>query len=178
MFKIKYPEYVGAKTCRAKNDIRYYFNALYIDSEGLVVATDGHRMFVGPCEIVGDNPFSEFGLIVDIKGKEPSKFNYVSLNTDELSAKFYDEKDQHIATLPIQIIDGRYPQWRRATNYKEGKVSEIGFNFSYLADASKIGKAYGMKNNAYKMKFQDSINGVHFQFTEKAYMVLMPARIK
>ena len=96
---ITFPAYVGAKICRAKNDVRYYLNAFYIDPEGLLVSTDGHRLF---CDNVKTNV--EKGTLIDIKGREPSKFNYAEVNHDNGSVSFYDDNRALICTLPVDVV--------------------------------------------------------------------------
>ena len=173
MIKVGYPEYTGVKICRAKNDTRYYFNGFLFDKGGFIVATDGHRMFVAGIDVDGiiDD------IIVDVKGKAPNKFAYALFNIEEKSVSFHDDKDNLLCTLPLEIVDGRYPDWRRVANVTEGKVSQIGLNFDYLADAAKVGKAFGTKNNAYVMTLQDTASAVQIKYSDSAYMIIMPCRV-
>ena len=168
---ITFPAYVGAKICRAKNDVRYYLNAFYIDHEGLIVSTDGHRLF---CDNVKTNV--EKGTLIDIKGREPSKFNYAEVNHDNGSVTFYDDNRALICTLPVDVVGGNFPDWRRVAHITPGVVDSIGFTLRYLADAYKISKAY--KNEIARFDFQDQTRGCKIQFSNTAFMVLMPARFK
>lgn len=168
---ITFPAYVGAKICRAKNDVRHYLNAFYIDPEGLIVSTDGHRLF---CDNVKTNV--ETGVLIDIKGREPSKFNYAEVDHGNGSVSFYDDSSALICTLPIDIVDGRFPYWRRVASITPGSVDSIGFSLRYLADAYKISKAY--KNEIARFDFQDQTNGCKISFSNTAFMVLMPSRFK
>lgn len=173
MIKVDYPEYTGVKICRAKNDTRYYFNGFLFDKGGFIVAADGHRMFVAAVNV---DSITE-DVIVDVKGKAPNKFAHALFNIEEKSVSFHDDKDNLLCTLPLEIVDGRYPDWRRVANVTEGKVSQIGLNFDYLADAAKVGKAFGTKNNAYAMTLQDAASAVQIKYNESAYMIIMPCRV-
>lgn len=166
---ITYPAYIGAKICRAKNDTRYYLNAFYIDVEGLIVSTDGHRLF---CDNVKTNV--DVGTLINIKGREPAKFNYAEVDHDSSSVSFYDASCELISTLPVEVVDGNFPNWRRVTAITPGAVDSIGFTMCYLADAYKISKVY--KNEIARFDFQDQIRGCRISFSSSAFMVLMPAR--
>lgn len=172
MIKVDYPEYTGVKICRAKLDVRYYLNGFLFDKDGFIVATDGHRMFVAVVNVDGITD----DVIVDVKGKAPNKFAHALFNIEEKSVSFHDDKDNLLCTLPLEIVDGRYPGWRRVANVTEGKVSQIGLNFDYLSDAAKVGKAFGTKNNAYAMTLQDAVSAVQIKYSKSAYMIIMPCR--
>lgn len=167
---IDFAAYMGAKTCRAKNDVRYYLNAVYIDSEGFIVATDGHRLF---CDKVQTN--QPEGILVDVKGREPAKFSYAEISTETNSISFYTAENGLLASLPIEIVDGRFPDWRRVARVETGKVEAIGFTMSFLADAAKVAKFY--KKDIAKFEFQDSSRACKVHFSETAYMMFIPARV-
>lgn len=171
MIKVNFKEYFGAKICRAQNDVRYYLNGFYFDKDNRIVSTDGHRMFVG--KIQSD----EHDLIVDVKGKEPVKFDYAVFNTESLNVTFHDKNNDVLSILKFIKIDGRYPDWRRVANIEENKISEICLNFDYLSDAAKIGKKYGNKCNAYLLTMQSSDRAVKITFSTDAYMIVMPCKV-
>jgi DNA polymerase III sliding clamp (beta) subunit (PCNA family) len=167
---IDFAAYMGAKVCRAKNDVRYYLNAIYIDAEGFIVATDGHRLF---CDKVQTN--QPEGILVDVKGKEPAKFSYAEISTEAKSISFYTAEHGLLATLPVELVDGRFPDWRRVARVEAGKVETIGFTMSYLVDAAKVAKLY--KKAVSKFEFQDSSRACKIHFSDTAYMIIMPARV-
>ena len=45
LVKVDFPAFVGAMTAKAKKDVRYYLEGLFIDPRGYLVATDDHRLF-------------------------------------------------------------------------------------------------------------------------------------
>lgn len=174
MIMIGFPEFIGATLCAAKNDIRYYLNGIFISKDGDVVGTNGHMMFAGKCVSEHDTD-----VIVQIKGKHPAKFTRVIIDVNAKVANFKDKDQETLCAIPLEIIDGRYPDWKRVMNYKEGKVSEIGLNLDYMAVIAKIGKNYLRSGkNAQKVKFQDSIGGVHFDFNPTTSLILMLARVE
>ena len=45
LVKVDFPAFIGAMTAKAKKDVRYYLEGVFIDPRGYLVATDGHRLF-------------------------------------------------------------------------------------------------------------------------------------
>lgn len=174
MITINFPEFIGATLCKAKDDIRYYLNGIYISVDGDIVGSNGHIMFAGKCT----NSY-DIDVIISIKGKHPSKFNFVTIDTDTKLANFCDKDSQSLCMLQFDIVDGRYPNWKRIMNYSENKISEIGLDLSYMNIMSKIGKNYLKSGyNHQKVKFQDTSHAVHFEFSPTATAIIMPARVK
>lgn len=169
MFKVSYPAFQSAIICRGKNDARHYINAFYLDAEGFIVATDGAILFSGKIETEASE-----SIIVDVIGKSPSKFDYAEI--DSTSAKFYSGKTGFLSALPVRLVDGRYPDWRRVTKFTEGQISAIGFTSSYLNALEKAGKFYGKK--AVKLEFQSATDSCRIALSDTDFIVLMPARIK
>ena len=165
--------YMGAKLTRAKNDVRDYLNAVFFDPEGFIVATDGHRIFRDVAAMEG---VPESGVIVDVTGKEPAKFVTANFDLDKLRVSFLDANGGIVAELPFNMVDGRFPDWRRVTNYNEGKISAIGLNMAYLTDAAKIAKCYNV--TAAKIEFQDTVSAVRVNLSTEAFLMIMPARVK
>lgn len=169
MIKIKRAEFLSALLCKATNDVRYYLNGLCVDSEGFIVATDGHRMFIGKAET------DQSTFIFSLKVKPPTKFEYVIVEKDSKQITFFDKHNSSIQSCSIDIIDGRFPDWRRVSDYKEVKISAIGLNIHYLNDAAKAAKYFG--KDIALIKLQDSASAVHIELSKDAFMVIMPARI-
>ncbi len=169
MYRVSYQAFKAALLSRGKNDRRPYLNGFHLDSEGFIVATDGHRLFCGKADTE-----STESVTVEVLGKEPSRFDYVEINTT--STNFYSDKNGLLCSLPTRIIDQNYPDWRRVVKFNEGSVNHIGFTANYLADLSKVAKFYGLK--AIKMEFQDNTNACRIKLSETDYVVLMPARVK
>lgn len=172
MIKVSRAAYLGAKLTRASNDVRYYLNAIYFDPEGFIVATDGHRIFCDTVEMTG----IKSGLLIDIVGKEPPKFDKAHIDPDAKKVIFTDKDGGVLSEIPFREVDGRFPDWRRVTGLTNGKVESIGLDMSYLADAAKIAKHYGVK--AARIDFQDTVSAIRINLSETAYLMIMPARVK
>lgn len=171
MITVKRAEYLSALTCAGVKDVRYYLNGIFFDAEGFIVGTDGHRLFCGKATTEGES------AIINVKAKPPAKFDHVVVDIENCSATFIDDKAQEVLTSPIDIIDGRYPDWRRVTHFKPGKVEAIGLHLPYLADAAKCSKYFDKKANGV-LEMQDSTGATRFRMGNDAYMLIMPVRMR
>ncbi|HDT4814104.1 TPA: hypothetical protein QHO54_001063 [Klebsiella aerogenes] len=170
MITVNRAEYLSALTCAGVKYVRYYLNGLFFDSEGFIVGTDGHRLFCGKAVTEGES------VIINVKAKPPTKFNHVVIDTEKRSATFIDDKAQEVLISPIEIIDGRYPDWRRVSHFKPGKVEAIGLHLPYLADAAKCSKYFDKKANGV-LETQDSAGATRIRIGKEAYMLIMPVRM-
>ena len=127
----------AADNCKAKGDIRYYLNGVYLDKNGAVVSTDGSMLFKAAGHVDSDS-----SLIVDVKHKIPKK-------ADTLRFRILDDEEGIVDCLhngaPIcsfyfEIINGKFPNYEDviAANDKDDPVSEIGVNPTLLQLASKV----------------------------------------
>ncbi|EDA4887054.1 hypothetical protein M8C85_001980 [Salmonella enterica] len=171
MITVKRAEYLSALTCAGVKDVRYYLNGIFFDAEGFIVGTDGHRLFCGKATTEGES------AIINVKAKPPAKFDHVVVDIENRSATFIDDKAQEVLTSPIDIIDGRYPDWRRVSHFKPGKVEAIGLHLPYLADAAKCSKYFDKKANCV-LEMQDSAGATRFRMGNDAYMLIMPVRMR
>nr|DAG74009.1 MAG TPA: DNA polymerase III, beta subunit [Caudoviricetes sp.] len=170
MIRVNYADLKAATMCAATNDVRYYLNGVFFDEKGFIVSTDGHRLFCGSAVV----PEGE-SKIVSIKGRLPTKFEYC--NIDGTSAAFFDSKDVLIDTIPCEIVDGRFPDWRRVTSFVSNTVEAIGFNGAYLADACKIAKLFDRKFEGLKLEFQGVDKATRVLYKGGAFLVIMPMRL-
>ncbi len=168
MFNVSFEAYKSAIVFKAVNDVRFYLNAVFLDAEGFIVTTDGHRLFAARAHTE-----SKESILVDIQGKEPTKFNNVVI--DKESARFFDKDERLLAMLPVVLVDGCFPEWRRVTSFSEGKVPLVGFNAKYLADINKAAKLYNKKNVT--IEFQDGTRASRIYLSHTDYLMLMPARV-
>ena len=171
MITVKRAEYLSALTCAGVKDVRYYLNGIFFDAEGFIVGTDGHRLFCGKATTEGQS------AIINVKAKPPAKFDHVVVDIENRSATFIDDKAQGVLTSPIDIIDGRYPDWRRVSHFKPGKVEAIGLHLPYLADAAKCSKYFDKKANGV-LEMQDAAGTTRFRIGNDAYMLIMPVRMR
>ena len=105
--KVDYAAFVGVMTAKAKKDVRYYFEGIFIDPRGYLVATDGRRLF---CASVaeGAGPY-----IIRVIGKPTAKFHHAVFDTDDLCVRFFREDEREYFGAVESIMrahDGR-PHW-------------------------------------------------------------------
>lgn len=170
MITVNRAEYLSALTCAGVKDVRYYLNGIFFDPAGFIVGTDGHRLFCRKAATEGES------VIINVKAKPPTKFNHVVIDTEKRSATFIDDKAQEVLISPIEIIDGRYPDWRRVSHFKPGKVEAIGLHLPYLADAARCSKYFDKKANGV-LETQDSAGATRIRISKEAYMLIMPVRM-
>ena len=165
MIEIRSDILKSAMLCKAKNDVRYYLNNLYID-HGEIVATNSHICFKAP--IISDEQ-----RIINFQGKIPSTFEKCIIEND--SASFYDKKGNVVAKLGIETIDAHYPDYNRLYSDKKGSVEEIGISGVYLETIGKISKLM-TKHSGCRFQFQSSQDAINICIGD-ASIVLMPMRI-
>lgn len=170
MTKVGFAAYNAAKMCVAKKDIRTYLNGFYIDPAGFLVATDGHRCFVGVIETDITN-----GIVTAVIGREPAKFKYASFVLETKMVEFFNAEDTLLLSLPFVIPEGRYPDWRRINNHNPGNVSAICFYAKYLADVAKLMKYY--KKSWVSFSFQQPNESCRIQLSDTDFITLMPQRV-
>ena len=170
LVKVDFPAFIGAMTAKAKKDERYYFEGVFIDPRGYLVATDGHRLF---CAAVaeGAGPY-----IIRVIGKAPTKFDHAVFDTDDLCVSFFKDDGSPLGNLPISLIDAQYPDWKRAVDGFDVKaVEEIGVDLTLISDAAKVAKAYGKPYGRFEFHGADRAMKIHFN--DSAWMSIMPCRI-
>lgn len=165
MIEIRSEILKSAMLCKAKNDVRYYLNNLYIDYDE-IVATNGHICFKAP--ITGDEQ-----RIINFQGKIPSTFEKCIIEND--SSLFYDKKGNIVAKLGVETIDARYPDYNRLYSDKKGSVEEIGISGIYLETIGKISKLMS-KHSGCRFQFQSSHDAINICIGD-ASIVLMPMRV-
>ena len=115
--------------CMAQQDVRYYLNGLYLETEGKrlrAVATDGHRMAVADtvCESSGS---SSLQIIVPRKAiQEMGRF---LADTDEelrleISANHVRLAIKE-ATFTSKLIDGKFPDYTKVIPNNQSKLVHL-----------------------------------------------------
>ena len=130
----------GAQICQAKNDLRYYFNGIFLAPNGDVVGTNGHMLFVCPDAFVVPSGFS--GLILQIYGAIPISAIEATFDFDANVVKTGNNK-----AFVFEEIKGTYPDYHKAIPAKDHDVvgDTIAFNPRYLAKIAKIYPRNGAK---------------------------------
>lgn len=170
-------QFKAATIVKAAKDVRFYLKGYFFDSKrNKLVTTDGHIMYVTSLE----SPIKQDALI-GLLGAAPTKYDCVEFDTETLKATF-NCLGQAVAMVPIEIIDGRFPDWERVTmsNAESQSVQEIGFMPGLVNQAMKVvlchtGKA---KNPiACKWVFRGTTSVVAIEILEGTSVYIMPARV-
>ena len=165
MIKINSDVLKAAMLYKAKNDVRYRLEGLYIDND-TIVASNNHICFKAPIE-------SDEQRIIKFQGKLPTNFKECVITGD--LAEFTDDKLNVVAKLGVETIDARYPNYNRLYHDDIGEVSEIGFRGDYLQILGKTAKLLD-EHQRCKFTFKNAIDGVKVKIGV-AEIVLMPVRI-
>lgn len=160
MIKIK-----SAMLYKAKNDVRYYLEGLYIDYN-TIIATNGHICFRAPIE-------SDEQRIIKFKGKLPTKFKECLITDNK--AEFTDEKDNTISIIGVETVDAHYPVYKRLYTDRVNAISEIGMRGDYLQILGKTAKLL-VSHQGCKFIFESSTSGIKV-LIGVSEIVLMPTRI-
>ena len=111
----------------ANQDVRYFLNGMLLETQGKTlrsVATDGHRMAVGTCEL--ETEVLEQQIIVPRKGvtelmrllDKPDQLVTIQIGSGNIRAKV----NQFIFTS--KLVDGRFPDYKRVMPASSSKIME------------------------------------------------------
>ena len=133
----------AAIICCSTEETRYYLNGVYVSLSGHIVATDGHRMFVGR---LPEGTIVEKDIIIPLESvKAALKLVHRSAETTELTENL-------LGAIRFTPVDGTFPDWRRilptgegveytpAPNRPEDAPGFVQFNPAYIGDIGKISK--------------------------------------
>ena len=163
----------AALLCTSAAETRHYLRGVYVDPTGKLVATDGHRMFVGK---------------IDLKksGVEPGSFTGWIICRDAIKRALTGYKEDEIVISPTSIgdlscqpVDGGFPDWTRVVASREPSGVVAQFNPAYVADMGKIAKLLTGNKSGYTVHFHyngEAPCGVTFPGCDDAFGVLMPVR--
>lgn len=121
-----------AKVAAARQDVRYQLNGILLetDERGMLraVGTDGHRMAVSKCTYLA-HEYNKHELIISNDGIRHLEALIKICDTDNILLHFnyaYLCVDMaNGATLKMQIIDGKYPDWRRVVPLDRTTAIEV-----------------------------------------------------
>ena len=167
----------AALLCASTEQTRYYLRGVYVDPTGKLVATDGHRMFVG--KLTGRYDLAAAAV-------EPGSFPGWIICRDALKRALTGYKQDNILISPTRIgdltcepVDGKFPDWTRVIASRQPNGTPTQFNPAYVADMGKIGTLLTGNRRGYTTHFHhngDGPCGVTFPGCDDAYAVLMPVR--
>src|SRR6266481_1924559 len=114
--------------CMAQQDVRYYLNGLYIETDGTrlrAVATDGHRMAVSECTL--DTTITPLQVIIPRKGVQEISRLLVSesvplrlqIGSNHIRIETGD------VTLTSKLIDGKFPDYTKVVPNNQSKLIRL-----------------------------------------------------
>lgn len=169
MIIIKFPEFIGAALCAAKNDS--ILRGIYVDRDGHIVGTNKQIMFVGRCE---NNTNTD--RIIVMRGEYPTTFNNVCIDVIQLTASFYNNESALIFTGNIDIIHETYPDWKHVTKIRQLPTNEICIDLKNMCIFNEISDNYDI-NNRCKLKLQGDVMGIRVEFTENTFGIISQTRL-
>lgn len=176
---------------QAKQEIRHYLNGVMLDNNGAICATNGHIMFVAPCEQVkslsGQMIISIHGTIpapaheLEIYLDDDSRFGFIRLISGIAGAPLMTSEG-HVKRMFFDVIDGKIPDYQRAIPKGDLEpVDTIGLNFDYADRVAKASKALGAKYPAANMRFRGKTGSIEVDipspFHDGVKAIIMPCRI-
>ena len=150
----------AALICASREETRYYLNGVYVDPAGLVVATDGHRLFAGDF-----TPDNSRATLPAFKGWTiPRDALQRALKAAPKRAKdptshVMQISRERVGDVVCQPVDGGFPDWRRAVPDEvtpDGKAAK--FNGRYMADFDKIASILSGARTADRLKVSCTIH--------------------
>lgn len=125
---------------KAKNDIRYYLNAVHFEFKSGVltmVATDGHRMAWAEVE-APDMPDAEYLLN---SGHVDNVVKAFKANSTGVLTFDFQAHELHIrgcdCVVVARYVDGKFPNWRLVAAPPAGPIPAYkDVNYEYLAQAA------------------------------------------
>ncbi len=155
------------QTAQGKNDIRCYLNGVYLADE-YAVGTDGHRLVKAKCLEKVKKP-------VIIRAKIlPANTVSATIDTTCKMITCLNSKG-YITLLPLEIIDGRYPDFKKIINSgKPEKTDTISFNSLLISDIQKAGNFAGFK---FTLNGKDKAMHLSVGSTQDIDIYLMPMRL-
>lgn len=167
---------LGAMIFMAKKDPRYYLCGICFTPDKKLVSTDGHRMFIGEHETEG---LTE-NIIVRITGPRFIGFDHLTIDTESGVVTYLDNLNRKVGLALAELVDGKYPDYKRVLPKQNVAVHEIGFNAGYLGDVEKLAKLYNRKWSGIAIKPSGPEGSAQIDVqgpTGKASVIVMPMRL-
>lgn len=158
----------AALICASTEQSRYYLNGVYVDPQGYLVSTDGHRLFCGKIDVSDVPAFTGWIIPSDVIKRALAGNKYPALTITP----------NQCGDISCAPVDGTFPDWRRVIPTGDLSGVTAQFNPVYVADMGKIGKLLGGKASltVHIHHNGESPAGVTFPAYANAFAVLMPIR--
>jgi DNA polymerase III sliding clamp (beta) subunit (PCNA family) len=169
---LKREQLAAAASHAGTKDIRYYLNGVLIEvnSQGIgyIVATDGHRAFIGNI-----GPQNAVPLQVIVPNDAVSLVLKMKVATITISL---EDNQWSINGLKFTPCGGKFPDYRRIIPASHAEFERADFNWRYIADAEKALNIW--TNNKYgnaRLHIKDAVSVVTC-IDESAFVVVMGLR--
>ena len=130
----------AALICASREETRYYLNGVYVDPAGLVVSTDGHRLFAG--DFTPDNSRATLpafeGWIIPRDALQRA-LKAAPKRAKDPAARVLEISPERVGDVVCRPVDGSFPDWRHVIPdavTPDGKAAQ--FDGAYLSDFDKI----------------------------------------
>lgn len=167
----------AALTHAAKGDIRYYLNGVLIErtatGEVHIVATDGHRAFIGLVPDADCDQVGPWSIIIPADAVKQA----CTVKTHAVQLTPQGDGRYALGSVLFTAVAGCFPDWRRVKpDTTKAVAPDMQFNWEYVADADKALRLwYGSKAH-YWLKSLDSGQGCMLGSDSTACVVIMPVR--
>lgn len=175
-------------TCAGKNDVHYYLNGVAFDmTQGslTICATDGHRGAYVETKIA-----AKLKEVVIVERESIERLIKLIGKRDTVSIVFRKDRTTAVVdgdTVRLNLIDAKYPNWRKAFMSSSDLVATERFaiNAKYLGQAAKAcelfngrypGTSVLMRDASSVVTFKPSLNQDKFQDIKDVACVVMPLR--
>jgi DNA polymerase III subunit beta len=157
----------AALICASTKKVRYYLNGVYVDPDGFLVSTDGHRAFVGKIDLTDVPAFDGWIICRDVLKRALTGYK----------ARDIVISPTRTGNIACKPVDGVFPEWRRVVTSELSGVTAQ-FNNAYVGDFGKIDKLLAGRTvpSAHIHHNGDGPAGVTFPDIQNAFGVLMPVR--
>lgn len=170
----------AALICASREKTYYYLNGVYVDPAGLVVATDGHRLFAG--DFTPDNSRADLpafaGWIIPRDALQRA-LKAAPKRAKNPAARVLEISPERVGDVVCRPVDGSFPDWRRVIPDEvtpDGKTAQ--FDGAHVADFDKIAAILtGARGKAFCTLHHNGDNPAPVTFDDApAIGVLMPRR--
>ena len=170
---IKLSHIRAAMTHAARMDIRNYLNGVLIEvntqNELLIVATDGHRAFIGNAGKLDEinEPMQVIVPLDILKIITKLKVDTVLLTKNESGA-------WAIGGMEFKPVDGTFPDFRRIVPAQHNENAAHNFNWKYLTEAQNALATWCGAKKFYTRLISNSHSAVMTCDSSEAFVVVMP----
>ena len=175
ILRVNASKFISAAACKAKRDIRFYLEGVYLAVNGDAVGTDGHCLCKVSDAFTAPDGFN--GAIIDLRAKVPPKCEIIEFCTETGTARFFVYIYRQIEIAQFSVLDSRFPDYNRVIPVKRCALDAVAVDVEILAKAAKV--FHKLKLKHVRIEFSE-VNGsmiVTNPAIVGVVMVVMPCRL-